>query len=41
VSAVDPILELGNSKEAKDAIFVFARMNLACQFAHRGYIVLS
>jgi peptidyl-prolyl cis-trans isomerase D len=42
VSAVDPILELGNSKEAKDAIFRLRQDELSLPVrTDRGYIVLS
>jgi peptidyl-prolyl cis-trans isomerase D len=42
VSAVDPILELGNSKEAKDAIFRLRPDELGLPVrTDRGYIVLS
>jgi len=42
LSAVDPILELGNSKEAKDAIFRLRQDELSLPVrTDRGYIVLS
>jgi peptidyl-prolyl cis-trans isomerase D len=42
LSAVDPILELGNSKEAKDAIFRLHQDELSLPIrTDRGYIVLS
>ena len=42
LSAVDPILELGNSKEAKDAIFRLRQNELSLPVrTDRGYIVLS
>jgi len=42
VNAVDPILELGNSKEAKDAIFRLRQDELSLPVrTDRGYIVLS
>src|SRR6267154_416665 len=42
VGAVDPILELGNSKEAKDAIFRLRQDELSLPVrTDRGYIVLS
>jgi len=42
VSAVDPILELGNSKEVKDAIFRLRQDELSLPVrTDRGYIVLS
>src|SRR5467141_1031930 len=41
-TAVDPILELGNSKEAKDAIFRLRQDELSLPVrTDRGYIVLS
>jgi peptidyl-prolyl cis-trans isomerase D len=42
VSAVDPILELGNSKEAKEAIFRLHQDELSLPIrTDRGYLVLS
>jgi len=42
VSAVDPILELGNSKEAKDSIFRLRQDELSLPIrTDRGYLVLS
>jgi peptidyl-prolyl cis-trans isomerase D len=42
VTAVDPILEFGNSKEAKDAIFRLRQDELSLPLrTDRGYIVLS
>lgn len=42
VAAADPILELGNSKEAKDAIFRLRQDELSLPIrTDRGYIVLS
>jgi len=42
VTAVDPILELGNSKEAKDAIFRLRQDELSLPIrTDRGYLVLS
>jgi peptidyl-prolyl cis-trans isomerase D len=42
VSAVDPILELGNSKEAKEAIFRLNQDELSLPIrSDRGYLVLS
>jgi peptidyl-prolyl cis-trans isomerase D len=42
VTAVDPILELGNSKEAKDAIFRLHQDELSLPIrTDRGYIVLT
>ncbi len=42
VSATDPILELGNSKEAKDAIFRLRQDELSLPIrTDRGYLVLS
>jgi peptidyl-prolyl cis-trans isomerase D len=42
VTAVDPILEFGNSKEAKDAIFRLRQDELSLPVrTDRGYIVLS
>jgi peptidyl-prolyl cis-trans isomerase D len=42
VTATDPILELGNSKEAKDAIFRLQKGDLSLPIrTDRGYLVLS
>ena len=42
VTAVDPILELGNSKEAKDAIFRLRQDELSLPIrTDRGYLVLA
>ncbi len=42
VSAVDPVLELGNSKEVKDAIFRLRQNELSLPLrTDRGYVVLS
>jgi peptidyl-prolyl cis-trans isomerase D len=42
VSATDPILELGNSKEVKDAIFRLRQNELSLPIrTDRGYVVLS
>jgi len=42
VTATDPILELGNSKEAKDAIFRLRQDDLSLPIrTDRGYLVLS
>ncbi len=42
VSAVDPVLELGNSKEVKDAIFRLRQGELSLPLrTDRGYVVLS
>jgi peptidyl-prolyl cis-trans isomerase D len=42
VTAVDPILELGNSKEAKDAIFRLHQDELSLPIrTDRGYIILT
>jgi peptidyl-prolyl cis-trans isomerase D len=42
VTATDPILELGNSKEAKDAIFRLRQDELSLPIrTERGYLVLS
>ena len=42
LSAVDPVLEFGNSKEAKDAIFRLRQDELSLPIrTDRGYIVLS
>src|SRR6267154_350374 len=42
ITAVDPILELGNSKEAKDAIFRLRQDELSLPIrTDRGYLVLS
>jgi peptidyl-prolyl cis-trans isomerase D len=42
VSAADPVLELGNSKEVKDAIFRLRQSELSLPIrTDRGYVVLS
>ena len=42
VSAIDPVLELGNSKEAKEAIFRLRQDELSLPIrTDRGYLVLS
>ena len=42
ISAIDPVLELGNSKEVKDAIFRLRQNELSLPIrTDRGYVVLS
>src|SRR6202011_5221849 len=42
ISATDPVLELGNSKEVKDAIFRLRQNELSLPIrTDRGYVVLS